>query len=58
VAQQVAINGAVLRRAVENGEAFLQALFSTSDDPPAVYSSPELRKPELPKRGLLFNRVI
>jgi capsid protein len=44
VAHEVAINRAVLRRAVEAGEAFLQALFSATADPPAVYGSPQRRE--------------
>ena len=36
-ATDVSINHAVLRRAVEAGEGFLQRLFAAAADPPAVY---------------------
>ena len=52
VAQEVSINRGVLRHAVEAGEAFLQALFSTTAGP-AVYEQHE--RPEKPP-GMLLNR--
>lgn len=54
VAHEVAINRAVLRRAVEAGESFLQALFSTAVDSPGVYGTTEHR--EEPAAGILLNR--
>lgn len=38
-ATEAAVNHTVLRRAVEAGEAFLQTLFSTTNDPEPVYRS-------------------
>ena len=38
-ATDVSINHAVLRRAVEAGEGFLQRLFASAADPPAVYGA-------------------
>jgi hypothetical protein len=43
VVQQVAINHTVLRRAVENGEAFLQALFASAGEPSKTYTAVESR---------------
>jgi hypothetical protein len=54
VAREVAINRTVLRRAVEAGEAFLQALFSAATVAPAVYGNAE-RTEEAPT-GMLLNR--
>jgi hypothetical protein len=54
VAHEVAINRAVLRRAVETGEAFLQALFSTTAAPAAGYPAGERSDP--PAAGVLLNR--
>lgn len=44
-AMEAAVNHTVLRRAVEAGEAFLQALFSTTAEPQSVYRTGE-RKDE------------
>jgi hypothetical protein len=54
VAHEVAINRSVLRRAVETGEAFLQALFSSAGLPPAAYAPGE--RAEEPPAGLLLDR--
>jgi hypothetical protein len=53
VAREVAINRDVLRRAVESGEAFLQALFSATGLATPVYGTGE--KDESPS-GMLLNR--
>jgi hypothetical protein len=43
VAREAQINRTVIARAVESGEAFLQAIFSATSDPPAGYAA--ARKP-------------
>lgn len=43
VVHQVAINHTVLRRTVEHGEAFLQALFASVGEPSAGYAGQETR---------------
>jgi hypothetical protein len=53
VAREVAINRDVLQRAVESGEAFLQALFSSTGLATPVYGTGE--KDESPA-GVLLNR--
>ena len=53
VAREIAINRGVLRHAVESGEAFLQALFSTTADPAPVYGAQDK---EEPPSGLLLDR--
>jgi hypothetical protein len=55
VAQEVAINRAVLRRAVEAGEAFVQALFSTVSGPAPAYT-PSERADAPSATGVLVNR--
>ena len=55
VTQEVTVNRSVLRHAVDAGEAFLQALFSSVIDPAPVYGPPE-RPEECPPSGLLLNR--
>jgi hypothetical protein len=54
VAREVSINRAVLHRAVEAGEAFLQALFSAATDPTPVYAAPE--RPDDGQPGVILNR--
>lgn len=55
VARETTINRDVLRRAVENGEAFLQRLFAAADGPaPAYRPLPEER--ERTESGRLLNR--
>ena len=58
VAQEVTINRAVLRRTVETGEAFLQALFSSTLDPSPVYRPPERGKDNEGGGGVFFDRVV
>jgi len=58
VAQEVAINRVVLRRAVETREAFLQALFSSTLDPQPVYRPPDRGEDKKGGGGLLFDRVV
>ena len=58
VAQEVAINRTVLRRAVETGEAFLQALFSSSVDPSPVYRSPDQGTRRNDGSSVILNRVV
>lgn len=58
VAREVAVNRAVLRRAVETGEAFLQALFSSTMDPSPVYQPPDRGKEKDGGGGFLFDRVV
>jgi hypothetical protein len=53
VAREVAINREVLRRAVEAGEAFLQALFSSAVEPSPCYGAGPAEE-QAP--GLLVNR--
>jgi hypothetical protein len=55
VVHQVAINHTVLRRAVENGEAFLQALFASIGEPSAGYGPQDARGPEA-GTAVLLNR--
>ena len=57
VAREVAINKTVLARAVETGEAFLQALFSSTLDPQPVYQ-PRNRGKEKDGGGVFFDRVV
>jgi hypothetical protein len=53
---EVNINHAVLRRAVEAGETFLQSLFASAADPPAGYGAgPPAGAPE-PSPGRLLDR--
>lgn len=55
VAHEAAVNRTVLRSAVEAGNTFLQALFSSSEAPSPVYRAAERR--EGPKMsGVLLNR--
>ena len=58
VAREVAINKTVLRRAVETGEAFLQALFSSTLDPPAVYQPKNRGKEKEGGGGVFFDRMV
>jgi hypothetical protein len=56
VVREATVNRAVLRRAVESGDAFLQALFSAATGPAPVYrpsSHPDERQA---REGLLVNR--
>jgi hypothetical protein len=54
-AHEAAVNRTVLRSAVEAGNAFLQALFSSSADPSPVYSAAEHQdRPSSP--GFIVNR--
>jgi hypothetical protein len=55
VAQEVAINRNVLRRAAEAGEAFVQALFSSVAGPAPAYGQPEHAEPAR-TAGMLVNR--
>jgi len=55
VSHEIAINRVVLRRAVENGEAFLQALFSAVAEPVAVYAPTE-RAEDGAASGVLLDR--
>ncbi len=55
VAQEVAINRAVLRRAVEAGEAYVQALFSCVVGPSPAYAPAE-RAESAAATGVLVNR--
>jgi hypothetical protein len=58
VAREVAVNRAVLRRAVETGEAFLQALFSSTLEPSPVYQPPDRGKEKEGGGGVFFDRVV
>ena len=54
-AHEAAVNRTVLRSAVEAGDAFLQALFSSSVDPSPVYGAAERQgRPRSP--GFILNR--
>jgi len=54
-AHEATVNRAVLRRAVEAGDAFLQSLFSSATDPSPVYTPAERRdRPGTP--GFILNR--
>jgi hypothetical protein len=54
-AHEAAVNRAVLRSAVEAGDAFLQALFSSSVNPSPVYKAAEHQdRPRSP--GFILNR--
>jgi hypothetical protein len=54
-AHEAAVNRTVLRSAVEAGDAFLQALFSSSVDPSPVYQAAERQdRPRSP--GFILNR--
>ena len=54
-AHEAAVNRTVLRSAVEAGNAFLQALFSSTDEPSPVYSAAE--RPAPPSSpGFILNR--
>ncbi|MEK7317391.1 MAG: flagellar export chaperone FlgN [Candidatus Eisenbacteria bacterium] len=56
VRDDVRINQAILTRAVENGEAFLQALFTSALGPVPTYADAE-RAPEPKARpGMILNR--
>jgi hypothetical protein len=54
-AHEAAVNRTVLRSAVEAGNAFLQALFSSAEDPSPVYSASERQAPTN-SPGFLLNR--
>ena len=54
VSHEVAVNHEVLRRSVEAGEAFLQALFSSVRGADPCYR-PEATPPE-PATGVIMNR--
>lgn len=53
VTREIAINRVVLQRAVEAGETFLQALFSSTSEPAPVYGA---GAPDEAAPGLLLNR--
>ncbi len=54
-AREAAVNRTVLRSAVEAGNAFLQALFSSAEEPSPVYRAAE--HPATPKSpGFILNR--
>lgn len=54
--RELAINQAILRRALEAGDAFLQQLFSSTADPMPAYT-PGPRPPEQRSGGFLLNRT-
>jgi hypothetical protein len=54
-AHEAAVNRTVLRSAVEAGNAFLQALFSSADDPSPVYRAAEHQAPPS-NPGFILNR--
>jgi hypothetical protein len=54
-AHEAAVNRTVLRSAVEAGNAFLQALFSSADDPAPVYRAAEHQAPPR-SPGFILNR--
>jgi hypothetical protein len=54
-AHEAAVNRTVLRGAVEAGNAFLQALFSSADDPSPVYRAAENQAPPR-SPGFILNR--
>jgi len=56
VAHEVTVNRVVLRRAVEAGEAFLQALFSSANPVSPVYHSGDRLDESGPTSGVLLNR--
>jgi len=58
VAQEVTINRAVLCRAVETGEAFLQALFSSVVDPEPVYHRSDRKEEGMGGPGFLVDRMV
>ncbi len=53
-AADAAVHHVVLRRTVESGEAYLQALFSSANDPEPVYRTTE-RAPD-PSAGFVLDR--
>ncbi len=55
-ALEAAVNHTVLRRAVEAGEAFLQALFSTTMEPEPVYRSGDRKDESAGGAGWLLDR--
>jgi hypothetical protein len=56
VVQQVTVNHTILRRVVESGEAFLNALFASIDEPTASYAAPGERSAESAP-AVLLNRT-
>ena len=54
-AHEAAVNRTVLRSAVEAGNAFLQALFSSAEDPSPVYGAAERQTPPR-SAGFILNR--
>jgi hypothetical protein len=54
--REAAINHHVLRHAVDAGEAFLQALFSSAAEPAPVYRSPERPSDPGVAPGVIVNR--
>jgi hypothetical protein len=54
-AHEAAVNRTVLRGAVEAGNAFLQALFSSAEDPSPVYRAAERQAPPR-SPGFILNR--
>jgi hypothetical protein len=56
VVSQVTVNHTILRRVVESGEAFLNALFASIDEPSASYSGPAERPAER-SGAVLLNRT-
>ena len=58
VTQEVKINRTVLRRAVETGEAFLQALFSAAVDPEPVYHPSDKKEEGRGGPGFLVDRMV
>jgi hypothetical protein len=54
--REATVNRAVLRRAVESGAGFLQALFSAAAGPAPVYRAAPRSDPRPAREGLLLNR--
>jgi hypothetical protein len=56
VAREASLNRTVIARAIETGEAFLQAIFSSSGDPPAGYGPDAQSGPGGEGPGFFCNR--
>jgi hypothetical protein len=57
-AVQVTINRAVLKRAVEVGDGYLQALFSSASAPAPAYGSSQRTEENVPRASVILDRVV
>jgi hypothetical protein len=57
-AVQVAINRAVLKKAAEFGDGYLQALFSNASQPAASYGPNRGTEEGVPRASVILNRVV